>query len=66
VEHGTSGSSRAQQRLFQRDGGGRFGADHQHLLLAGESSSSSNRFDARVELGPGSVVAFELLEDLLG
>ena len=66
MEHCAADPFTGTQRLFQRDGGGRFGADHQHLLLAGRKQQSQQPVNARVELGPGGVVAFELLEDLLG
>ena len=66
MEHCAADPFTGTQRLFQRDGGGRFGADHQHLLLAGREQQFQQPFDAGVELGPGGVVAFELLEDLLG
>lgn len=66
MEHGPTDPFTGTQRLFQRDGGGSFGADHQYLLLAGREQQFQQPFDAGVELSPGSVVAFELLEDQIG
>ncbi len=65
VEHGATDPLAGTQRLFQGDGGGSFGADHQYLLLAGREQQFQQPVDAGIELGPAGVVAFELLEDLL-
>ncbi|MND14629.1 hypothetical protein D3C80_48190 [compost metagenome] len=53
------------QHLLQLQRGGGFRADHQHLLRTVAGQVAHQPLDARVEVPPGSAIAFKLLIDLL-